>query len=150
MTTLPELVAAAQRARTISADLLVLFTKSILPHHADEEKELFPAVLADAKDGEEKSKAAAMVRRLTAEHRGIEAAWHELKPSLQAAAAGKSATVDAQAVAELVLAYTAHASYEEAEFLPLAHAILGRNEYHMAALGLSLHMRHLPIPYGYI
>jgi hypothetical protein len=49
-----------------------------------------------------------------------------------------------------VLAYNAHANYEETEFLPLAETILGRNANHMAALGLSLHMRHTPIPYGYI
>lgn len=150
MTALPNLVAAADQSRSIASDLLSLFGKSILPHHADEEKELFPAVLADAMPGEEKSKADAMVRRLVAEHRSIEAAWRDLKPGLQAAAAGKPATLDAQAVAELVLAYNAHANYEEAEFLPLAEAILGRNEYHMAALGLNLHLRHTPIRYGHV
>lgn len=30
----------------------------------------------------------------------------------------------------------------ETEFLPLSQTILGRNSNHMAALGLSLHMRH--------
>jgi hemerythrin-like domain-containing protein len=150
MTALPNLVAAADQSRSIASDLLTLFAKSILVHHADEEKELFPAVLADAIPGEEKAKASAMVRRLVDEHRAIEAAWRDLKSAVQAAAAGKPATLDAQAVAELVLAYNAHANYEETEFLPLAETILGRNANHMAALGLSLHMRHTPIPYGYI
>jgi hypothetical protein len=46
--------------------------------------------------------------------------------------------------------YTAHAQFEEAEFLPLAQTILGRNSNHMAALGLSLHMRHVKPVNAYI
>ena len=41
--------------------------------------------------------------------------------------------------------YQAHAAFEEATFLPLSQTILGRNDHHMAALGLSLHMRHTPL-----
>ena len=48
-------------------------------------------------------------------------------------------------VHQLVTAYAAHAGYEEKEFLPLSQTILGRNSNHMAALGLSLHMRHTPL-----
>jgi hypothetical protein len=33
---------------------------------------------------------------------------------------------------------------EEQAFLPLAQKVLGRNGNHMAALGLSLDMRHVP------
>ena len=41
--------------------------------------------------------------------------------------------------------YQAHARFEEQEFLPLSEKILSRNGDHMAALGLSLHMRHQPV-----
>lgn len=44
----------------------------------------------------------------------------------------------------LINRYKAHANSEETVFLPLAEKILGRNSNHMAALGLSLHMRHAP------
>jgi hypothetical protein len=44
----------------------------------------------------------------------------------------------------LISRYKAHAGLEETVFLPLAEKILGRNSNHMAALGLSLHMRHVP------
>ena len=37
--------------------------------------------------------------------------------------------------------YKAHARFEEQQFLPLSKTILGRNGDHMAALGVSLHMR---------
>ena len=46
-------------------------------------------------------------------------------------------------MAELVASYRGHASYEEAVFLPLSQQILSRNANHMAALGMSLHMRHV-------
>ena len=36
-----------------------------------------------------------------------------------------------------------HARYEEAQFLPLSKTILGRNGDHMAALGVSMHMRRV-------
>ena len=45
-------------------------------------------------------------------------------------------------LSRLVSQYRAHAQFEEQEYLPLAQQILGRNGNHMAALGLSLHMRH--------
>jgi hypothetical protein len=44
----------------------------------------------------------------------------------------------------LIQRYKKHAQEEEAVFLPLAEKILSRNSNHMAALGLSLHMRHVP------
>ena len=58
--------------------------------------------------------------------------------------------IDAADLHRLVADYTAHAGYEEVEFLPLAQTILGRDGNHMAALGLSLHMRHVPAPNPYI
>jgi hypothetical protein len=39
--------------------------------------------------------------------------------------------------------YLAHARLEEDVFLPLSQTILGRNSNHMAALGMSMHMRHV-------
>lgn len=54
------------------------------------------------------------------------------------------------AVKELVQAHTAHARFEEEQFLPLAQAVLSRNGNHMDALGLSLHLRHAPQLTGHI
>jgi hypothetical protein len=49
-----------------------------------------------------------------------------------------------------VTEYKAHAAYEEAEFLPLSETILSRNSNHMAALGMSIHMRHAKPVNAYI
>lgn len=147
---LPTLQAAAARARTVAAQTLVLFREAVLSHHADEENELFPAVLRSAAPDSEADKVRAMVRRLTEEHRMIEARWKSLESAVRTVAKAGAADLDAAAVQELVQAYTAHARFEEEQFLPLAQTILSRNGNHMEALGLSLHLRHAPQPLGHI
>jgi hemerythrin superfamily protein len=146
---LPELVDAANHAREMAQTTLDLFRQTIIPHHAEEEAELFPAVLQSANANERKA-VRGMVERLTAEHREVEGLWKRLEPSVRSAARGNRAEVDAEVMEELVRAFLRHARYEETVFLPLAERILGRNGNHMAALGLALHLRHVPQVVGYI
>ena len=61
---------------------------------------------------------------------------------LKAVAKGHETALDGAELTRLVDTYYAHARYEENVFLPLSKTILGRNANHMAALGLSLHLRH--------
>ena len=98
-------------------------------------------MLASAGDGAEREQVQGLVDRLTQEHRDIEATWERLKPHLKAIAKGQDSTLDTEALAALVAHYKAHARFEEQQFLPLSKTILGRNGDHMAALGVSLHMR---------
>jgi hemerythrin-like domain-containing protein len=148
---LPELTEAAEKARVAAEGTLALFKNVVYEHHADEERELFPAVLQSASPGAEHDRVQVMVQRLTAEHRAVEALWKILEPHVKAAAKGKaSEELNRSMVAELVKIYLGHAQLEETEFLPLAAEILGRNGNHMAALGLSLHIRHTKLPAGYI
>ena len=147
---LPALMAPARRARAIAADMLKFFEAVILEHHGEEERDLFPAVVESAAQGQERTLVKTTVERLTTEHRQIEAWWSQIKPQLKQIARGHDTELDALAVQQLVQQYHAHALVEEAEFLPLSQVILGRNANHMAALGMSLHMRHAkPVP-GYI
>jgi len=147
---LPEMVAAAERARRVAGETLAIFDHSVLDHHADEETELFPAVLKSAAPGDEAERVEVMIDRLVAEHRDIEVLWKKIRPSLRSAAVGKPTEVSAGDVADLMRLYAAHAAFEESQFLPLAQQILGRNDNHMAALGMSLHLRHAPQVVGYI
>jgi hemerythrin-like domain-containing protein len=147
---LPASMEPARRARQVAADMLAFFDAVILEHHGEEERELFPAVVLSAANGQEQARVKTMVERLTTEHRQIEAWWSRIEPQLKRIAKGRDTELDAVAVRQLVKEYRAHAQYEETEFLPLSQTILGRNANHMAALGMSLHMRHAkPIP-GYI
>jgi len=143
---LPALAEAAARARAVAEETQRFFRAAVYEHHQEEERELFPAVLASATRGAEREQVQAIVAQLTEEHRAVEAAFEALEPSLKRLAKGQDA---AMAVAELtaqvgalVTRYEEHARYEENEFLPMAERILGRNGNHMAALGLSLHIRH--------
>lgn len=139
---LPALAQAAARARQTADETLRFFRDVIYEHHAEEEKELFPAVLASANPGEERDKVQEIVERLTRQHREVESTWSHLERALGHVAKGRSAEIDAAAVADLVRRYQDHATFEEEVFLPLSQAILGRHDEHMAALGLSLHIRH--------
>jgi hemerythrin superfamily protein len=143
---LPALTQAAARARRVAEATLALFDDIVTAHHADEERELFPAVLRSATPGRERDHVLAIEQRLAAEHRTIEALWRELRPAVRRAATGRPSDLDDEAVRVLVKSYGSHARYEEGTFLPLAHEILGRDANHMAALGLSLHLRHAPSP----
>jgi len=139
---LPELVAAAAKARAMSNDLLKMFREGVATHHAEEERELFPAVLCVAEPGAELDEVRAMVAQLVREHREMEASWSQLEPAVEAIARGASPAVDAALIQDMVQHFFAHAHFEEEHFLPLAQKILGRHSEAMAALGRSLHERH--------
>lgn len=141
---LPALLAPAARAREIAENAVEFFREAIFEHHLDEERELFPAVLSSAETGKEYDDVKAMAKRLTDEHRELEAMWKRLESGLKKVAKGLPSDVSVAEIERLVTQYRAHAEFEETEFLPLAQTILGRNSNHLAALGLSLHMRHTP------
>jgi hypothetical protein len=148
--TLPPLNDAAQRLRRVAHATLELMDTAVLEHHKEEEEVLFDAVLRSAEPGRERDHVQSLIWRLTDEHREIEDLWKHLRPEVAHAAAGKPAHLPQEAVNLLVGIYRQHAHTEERDFLPMARDILGRNDNHMAALGLSLHMRHRAVPVGYI
>ena len=119
-----ELPAAAAKLRKAAANMLALFQFAVYGHHADEENELFPAVLRSAAKGEEAERIQSMVQSLTAEHREIESRWKKLEPLVKAAAGPSD--LDPKAIQDLVQRYMAHALFEEQQFLPIAKAILSR------------------------
>jgi hemerythrin-like domain-containing protein len=147
---LPALLEPAARARQIAEESLEFFREAIFEHHLEEERELFPAVIASAQPGEELQWVKAMAQRLTDEHRAIEKLWKSLEKGLKQVSKGQGTELDVSDLQRLVAEYQAHAHHEETEFLPLSEQILGRNSNHMAALGMSLHMRHVKTVPGYI
>ena len=150
LATLPALLAPARMAQETARRTVDFFRVAVFEHHQEEEEELFPAVLESAQPGEEHTLATTLVESLTVEHRLIESLWRQLEPELKTIARGHGFHLNAPLLEDLVSRYQAHARSEENQFLPLAEKILGRNGNHMAALGLSLHMRHKPLPIGHI
>ena len=147
---LPALLGPAAQARKMASESLVFFDKALYSHHSEEEKDLFPAVAQSAQAGVERLKVNALIEQLTHDHRALEKLWNSLEPGLRKVAKGQDSSLDVLALQALVQGYQAHAHLEEQVFLPLAQTILGRNSNHMAALALSLHMRHVPQFAAYI
>lgn len=141
---LPALLGPAALARRTAEQSIALFGQGMYTHHKEEEQELFPAVRSSAHAGPERQRVDSLIGQLTAGHRELESLWEDIAPGLHKVAKGKDAQIDEAALSRLVLQYRQHALLEENEFLPLAESILSRNSNHMAALGLSLHMRHAP------
>ena len=150
MNELPALLAPAALARKTAEQSIAFFSKGMYVHHKEEEQELFPAVRSSAHAGPERLRVDSLIEQLTAGHRELEALWESIAPALNKVAKGQETKLDEAALTRLVQQYRAHAQLEENEFLPLAETILGRNSNHMAALGLSLHMRHVPHFVGHI
>ena len=150
LSTLPALLAPARMAQDTAQRVVDFFREAVFEHHKDEEEALFPALLESAHAGEERQRVNTLVDALTAEHREIEGLWRQLEPELKHVAQGRSYHINAPVLEDLVSRYQAHAQVEETQLLPLADTILGRHGNHMAALGLSLHMRHQPPPIGHI
>jgi len=59
------LLEPAARARQIAEQSLEFFREAIFEHHLEEERELFPAVIASAQPSEELSRVKAMAQRLS-------------------------------------------------------------------------------------
>ena len=144
MNELPALLAPAALARKTAEQSIAFFGKGMYVHHQEEEQELFPAVRSSAQAGPERLRVEGLIEQLSAGHRALEALWERLAPALHKVAKGQDTALDEVALDRLVQLYREHAQLEEVQFLPLAETILGRNGNHMAALGLSLHMRHVP------
>ena len=144
LSSLPDLLGPAMLAKRIATQSVEYFHHGMHAHHQEEEKELFPAVQQSAQLGEERQLVDKLVQDLVEDHRILEKLWADLDPALKKVSKGQEAQLDFAKLEQLVLSYAAHADTEERVFLPLAEKVLGRNNNHMAALGLSLHMRHVP------
>lgn len=142
---LADLIPQMQRGQALAEQSVEFFREAIFEHHLDEERELFPAVMAEAQTETERAQVKQLIDRLTEEHRALEKLWKSLESGLKRMAKGKEAEVDLDVIAALTSRYRAHAEFEETAFLPLAETLIARNPNGNAALGMSLHMRHAPV-----
>ena len=134
---LPSLLNHPAAARMLASDTLGFFRDAVFGHHAEEERDLFPTVLARTTRGAELEHLRSTVERLTQEHRQVEARWDKLEPVLAQIANGETPELDAAEVEALVLDYAAHAAFEEAEFLPLCRTILARTKDYVSMADLA-------------
>jgi len=146
--TLPDLLGKLEtfeEARELAGELRQFFKKVVLPHHEDEEHELFPIVI-DALDRhpEQAMLAKGYIGRLIHEHRHLERSWKTIDKTLKRITKGKVTELNIDSLSQFATDYIAHAKFEEQYFLPLAEQILSQSD--QEKLGMSLHVRHLDIP----
>lgn len=116
------------QARQAAASVLRYFDSAGEHHHQDEERNLFPVLLARDPDA-----AAALVQTLCEEHVAMRAAWQALRTALTQLADGVAVTLPAEDVARFTSLYRDHMQREEAQLLSLAERILDAES--LAAIG---------------
>jgi hemerythrin-like domain-containing protein len=129
---------ADAQARTAAANVMRYFDTSAKHHHADEEEDLFPALI-ESMAASDAVCLHGLIDGLKADHRALEAAWRRLRPVLERIAAGEPAPLDAAAVEALVGLYERHIAREESELLPMAARLLGEHE--LAGIGRAMRAR---------
>jgi hemerythrin-like domain-containing protein len=111
-------------AREAAAAVMRYFDSAAVHHHADEERDLFPALL-EAVAGSDAVCVRELTAGLVAEHRELEGHWRRVRDALAPLAAGAAASLAAPDVEALVVLYERHIAREEAELLPMAARLLG-------------------------
>ena len=110
-------------ARVAATAVLRYFDTAAKDHHADEETDLFPALL-ESVPGSDPICIRELVESLIADHRTIEVQWQSLRPKLVAISAGEALVLAAADVDPLIALYDQHIIREEAELLPMAARLL--------------------------
>lgn len=131
--------AKAKEVKKVAKKLVQFFKDVVLEHHAEEENELFNAVLDSLDDSDDSMKAKQYIEQLVSEHRRLEGLWSMVESDIKKLSKGKTVSLDVATMETLATEYLAHAKFEEDYFLPLSEIILSKNG--LSALGLSLHMR---------
>jgi hemerythrin-like domain-containing protein len=125
-------------ARAAAANVMRYFDTSGVQHHADEEDDLFPALL-EALPGSDPVCVRDLTDSLAAEHRELEARWARVRAVLERVAAGDAATLASADVEALVGLYERHIEREERELLPMAARLLSDAE--LDAVGRAMRER---------
>jgi len=110
------------QARELAAQVLTFFSTTSRQHHEDEERHVFPKLLASGD-----ADIMQAVQRLQLDHSWIDADWHELAPQIDALAGGQT-WPDVDILAEGVEIFVAlsldHMALEESYIYPEARTRL--------------------------
>jgi len=114
-------------ARDAALGVLRYFDTAAPNHHADEEQDLFPALI-ESMAGSDAVCLRQIIDRLLADHRALDQRWAALRRTLQAVADGQAAPLDGADVEAFSALYARHIALEEGELLPMAARLLGDDE----------------------
>lgn len=127
-----------EEARTVAIRLIRYFDAAAMDHHADEEDDLFPA-LVESMAGSDAICLREMIDGLKADHCAIVACWRRLRASLERIAAGECVPLPVDDVDALVSRYEQHIKREESELLPMAARLLSDED--LARIGRAMRER---------
>ncbi len=114
---------ADTQAREAALAVMRYFDRAAVDHHADEEEDLFPALL-EAMAGSDAVCLRDLVDALTQQHRELGALWQVLREALVGIAAGDATALTAALVESFISAYTQHLTLEDNELLPMAARLI--------------------------
>lgn len=126
--------AAGEAARAVTRYFDVAAPK----HHADEEDDLFPALI-EAMSGSDAVCLHEMTGALLADHEALEQRWAALRLVLERIARGEMAVLSSEDVEAFAARYAAHIAREERELLPMAERLIDTAT--MARIGTSMRRR---------
>lgn len=115
------------QARVAATAVLRYFDNSAVDHHADEEVDLFPALI-DSTAGSDATGVRALIESLKRDHRTLESQWQRLRPLLLKVAAGEPQVLLSGSVMPMIALYERHMQREEAQLLPMAARLLSDTE----------------------
>jgi hypothetical protein len=126
------------QARDAASAVMRYFDTSAPHHHADEEADLFPALL-ESMAGSDAVCLRDLTAALSADHRELEHRWHHLRRVLEQVTHGDATALTADEVHAFVSLYERHVTREEAELLPMAKRLLG--DAALDRIGLAMRAR---------
>jgi hemerythrin-like domain-containing protein len=125
-------------ARAAAIRVMRYFDTAARHHHADEEDDLFPALI-ESMAGSDAICLREIIDCLKADHRALEACWRHLRGLLESIAAGEQVSLVADDVEALAVRYESHIEREEKELLPMAARLLSDDD--LARIGRAMRER---------
>lgn len=125
-------------AQVASQGVLRFFDVEVPRHYADEEEDLFPALI-ESMAGSDSVCLQGLTRSSTREHRLLAGQWTALHGPLEELAAGRDLILPAQAVESFARHWWDHIGQEESELLPMALRLLSDEE--LARIERGMHDR---------
>lgn len=125
-------------AREAAESIVRYFDIAAPKHHADEEEDLFPALI-ESMAGSDALCLREIVAALEAEHRLLDRQWSVLRGELSRIIDGESTGLDQRIVEAFARDYAAHIAREERELLPMAERLLSSET--IAQIGRAMRRR---------
>lgn len=126
------------QAQQAASNVMRYFNQAAPNHHADEEDDLLPMLVATAQ-GEDASALQKLLPEIVQEHHQMEGLWQALNLQLGAIADGGEPTLSGSDVQQFAAIYTAHMEKEETWIAPMAKRIFSNTQ--MQQLGAAMQQR---------